>query len=271
VLSWQAGLGPVWLGMAGHGRAGRAWLGTARHGMAWQAWQAWRGRAWHGTAGRGGARQGRHGVAGRGVAGGMAGTARQAGQGLARPGGAGRAGRHGLFLFKKVGVMKIQSVNWRNGAQSKGIDPVKAFNALERVREKNDGLTDDAIVSAAKAKNHILHGWFEWDDSVAANEHRRAQARTLIRSFEVVYVEAPELTARAYEVETKSGKPQETRTVYTTTAEVLSNPESRDRLISDAIRMAMEFRRRFKMLHELDRVIEEIDKAIESIGYESVK
>lgn len=180
-------------------------------------------------------------------------------------------GRHGLFLFKKVGVMKIQSVNWRNGAQSKGIDPVKAFNALERVREKNDGLTDDAIVSAAKAKNHILHGWFEWDDSVAANEHRRAQARTLIRSFEVVYVEAPELTARAYEVETKSGKPQETRTVYTTTAEVLSNPESRDRLIADAIRMAMEFRRRFKMLHELDRVIEEIDKAIESIGYESVK
>jgi hypothetical protein len=255
VLSWQAGLGPVWLGMAGHGRAGRAWLGTARHGMAWQAWQAWRGRAWHGTAGRGGASHGRRG---------------EAWQGSAWPGVAGQ-GRHGLFLFKKVGVMKIQSVNWRNGAQSKGIDPVKAFNALERVREKNDGLTDDAIVSAAKAKNHILHGWFEWDDSVAANEHRRAQARTLIRSFEVVYVEAPELTARAYEVETKSGKPQETRTVYTTTAEVLSNPESRDRLIADAIRMAMEFRRRFKMLHELDRVIEEIDKAIESIGYESVK
>jgi hypothetical protein len=254
-----------------HGVAGQG--GRARHGGARQ------GRARHGEARRGMARQARLGGAGLGKA--RLGKARQAWRGgewlawQAWLGSAGRGrawrGRHGLFLFKKVGVMKIQSVNWRNGAQSKGIDPVKAFNALERVREKNDGLTDDAIVSAAKAKNHILHGWFEWDDSVAANEHRRAQARTLIRSFEVVYVEAPELTARAYEVETKSGKPQETRTVYTTTAEVLSNPESRDRLIADAIRMAMEFRRRFKMLHELDRVIEEIDKAIESIGYESVK
>jgi hypothetical protein len=226
--------GGAGLGVAWQARSGMARLGAARPGAAshGRRGEAWRGSAWPGVAGQ---------------------------------------GRHGLFLFTKAGVMKIQSVNWRNGAQSKGIDPVKAFNALERVREKNDGLTDDAIVSAAKAKNHILHGWFEWDDSVAANEHRRAQARTLIRSFEVVYVEAPELTARAYEVETKSGKPQETRTVYTTTAEVLSNPESRDRLIADAIRMAMEFRRRFKMLHELDRVIEEIDKAIESIGYESVK
>ena len=109
----------------------RGRLGQARHGS------LWRGKS-------------RPGKAGLGEAG-------LAWQGGARRGSAGQ-GRHGLFLFKKVGVMKIQSVNWRNGAQSKGIDPVKAFNALERVREKNDGLTDDAIVSAAKAKNHILHG-----------------------------------------------------------------------------------------------------------------
>lgn len=167
--------------------------------------------------------------------------------------------------------MKIQSVDWRRGAQSKGIDADKAYKALERVREKNGGITDDAIVDAAKPKNHVLHSWFEWDDSKAANEHRRAQARTLIRSFEVVYVEQPEITTRAYEVETKSGKPAEQRTVYTTTQEVLANPESRDRLISDAIRMAMEFRRRFRMLHEMERVMEEIDKAIETIGMATVK
>ena len=167
--------------------------------------------------------------------------------------------------------MKIQSVNWRRGAQTKGIDPLKAYNALERVREKNKGLTDDAIVEAAKPKNHVLHKWFEWDDSVAANEHRRSQARTLIRSFEVEYVEQPELKTRAYEVETKSHKPEQSRTVYTTTEEVLANQESRDRLIADAIRMAMEFRRRFKMLHEMERVMDEIDKAIESIGMATVK
>lgn len=166
--------------------------------------------------------------------------------------------------------MKIKSVDWRRGSQGKGIDATKAYNALEKIRERNNGITDDGILAAAKAKNHVLHGWFEWDESKAANEHRRNQARTLIRSFEVVYVEQPDMKTRAYEVETKSTKPAEHRTVYTTTEEVLANPESRDRLIADAIRMAMEFRRRFRMLHEMERVMEEIDKAIESIGSQPV-
>lgn len=166
--------------------------------------------------------------------------------------------------------MKIKSVDWRRGFQGKGIDATKAYDALEKIRESNNGITDDAIVTAAKPKSHVLHKWFEWDDSKAANEHRRNQARTLIRSFEVVYVEQPGMKTRAYEVETKSTKPAERRTVYTTTEEVLANPESRDRLIADAIRMAMEFRRRFKMLHEMERVMEEIDKAIESIGSQPV-
>jgi hypothetical protein len=93
----------------------------------------------------------------------------------------------------------------------------------------------------------------------------------LIRSIQVTYAEQPETQTRAYEVHTKSHKPEEARTVYTTTEEVLANPESRDRLIADAIRMAMEFRRRFRALHELEKVIAEIDKAIESIGSQSVK
>ena len=167
--------------------------------------------------------------------------------------------------------MKIESVAWRNGAQAKGIDAQKAYVAIEKVREANGGLTDDSLVQAAKPKNHVLHKWFEWDDSKAANEHRRAQARTLIRSIQVTYAEQPETQTRAYEVHTKSHKPEQARTVYTTTEEVLANPESRDRLIADAIRMAMEFRRRFRALHELDKVIAEIDKAIESIGSQTVK
>jgi tRNA A37 N6-isopentenylltransferase MiaA len=166
--------------------------------------------------------------------------------------------------------MKIEAIKWKQNVPTKGIDAEKAHAALETIRSKNNGLTDDAIVQAAAPKNHALHKWFEWDDSEAAKEHRRNQARLLIRSLEVTYSESPDIKTRVYEVEHKARPQDPERTVYTTTEEVLANPESRDRLIAEAIRAAMQFRRRFKMLHELDAVMEAIDKAVETLGTETV-
>jgi hypothetical protein len=166
--------------------------------------------------------------------------------------------------------MKIQSIKWKQHVPKKNIDPVKAHKALESIRKRDNGLTDDGIIASAKATNHVLHDWFEWDDSVAANEHRRSQARALIRSLEVIYEETPSVRTRVYEVEHKSRPQDEDRTVYTTVEEVLSNPQSRDRLIAEAIKSAMQFRNRFKMLHELEGLIKEIDKVIEKLGSEIV-
>lgn len=54
--------------------------------------------------------------------------------------------------------------------------------------EEEDGFLDlDTVVSTAKNPNDILHQYFTWDDTKAAHEHRKAQARALIRS--VHYVE----------------------------------------------------------------------------------
>lgn len=166
--------------------------------------------------------------------------------------------------------MKIASVKWKQNVPTKGIDAAKAYKALEAIRTKNSGLTDDGILLAASAKNHVLNQWFEWDDTVAASEHRRNQARQLIRSIEVTYSEAPGIKTRVYEVEHKSRPQDPGRTVYTTIEEVLANPESRDRLIAEAIKAAMQFRRRFKMLHEFDGLMGEIDKAVEKLGAEAI-
>lgn len=162
--------------------------------------------------------------------------------------------------------MKIEKIEWKNNVPTAGIDAEKAYKALEVIREKNGGLSDDGIVEAAKPKNHALHRWFQWDDDKAAMEHRRQQARQLIRSITVTYEEAPETTTRAYEVHTKTRPGDGNRTVYSTNEEVLSNPDARDRLIASAIRAAMEFRRRFKHLHELDMLMEEIDRTLVKLG-----
>ena len=162
--------------------------------------------------------------------------------------------------------MKIETIKWKQNVPNNGIDPEKAHASLELIRAKNQGLTDDVIVATAAAKNHPLHRWFNWDDTAAAKEHRRNQARKLITSLEVTYTEAPGIKTRVYEVEHKSSPRVPERTVYTTTEEVLANPESRDRLIAEAIKAAMQFRRRFKMLHELDHLMNEIDATIEKLG-----
>ncbi|HKS28943.1 MAG TPA: hypothetical protein VJS44_14045, partial [Pyrinomonadaceae bacterium] len=41
------------------------------------------------------------------------------------------------------------------------------------------------VLNAAKKKTSPLHRYFEWDDAIAANEHRLGQARYMLRSVEV--------------------------------------------------------------------------------------
>lgn len=196
-----------------------------------------------------------HGAAGRG----MAGVVGHGSHGVAGRGTAGNS------FFKGI-RMKIETVSWKQNVPTKGIDPEKAHRALETIRLENEGLTDDAVVAASRPKNHVLHNFFEWNDSAAGVEYRRQQARQLIRSLVVVHADAPQIKTRAYEVAHKARPNAENRTLYSTTEEVLSDPESRDRLIATAIKVAMDFRRRFKNLHELDAIIESIDKVVRNLG-----
>lgn len=59
---------------------------------------------------------------------------------------------------------------------------------LERIRERDGLLTSAAVVEAARSDASPLHPRFEWDDTVAAHEHRLHQARGLIRTFEAEVV-----------------------------------------------------------------------------------
>lgn len=45
------------------------------------------------------------------------------------------------------------------------------------------------VVDAAAHPDHELHGFFDWDDSEAAKKFRLMQARMLIRTIPVVYVQ----------------------------------------------------------------------------------
>lgn len=165
--------------------------------------------------------------------------------------------------------MKIDSVLWASGFPNAGIDPGEAYKAVEKIREKHGGKCTDAdIVQAARSQRNVLHGLFTWDDSEAAEQYRRHQARTLLRSLRVVYVESEgKESNRAYEVVEKKRQTakQPERTLYSTHEDAVKDPVARGALLADAIRQLMAWRRRFAHLNELDRILLAIDAEIEEL------
>lgn len=81
--------------------------------------------------------------------------------------------------------MKYQ---FRNGAEKRNGATADAIGSeLERIRLANsDELRPEDVVGQARKKSSPLHDQFTWDDSQAADEYRKWQARLLIRDIVVI-------------------------------------------------------------------------------------
>ena len=170
--------------------------------------------------------------------------------------------------LKKGKIMNISEIRWKTNANTGGIAAVDAYNAIEKIRKEKGGeLSVNDVIEQAKSKKHILHTVFEWDDTKAAAEHRMTQARSLLRSIEIVYEDQPELPIRSHQitVQKKRGD-KEGKTLYTSTERALKDPAARDALIANAIRDAMTFRRKFQTLREFQLIFDAIDKTVEEVS-----
>lgn len=107
---------------------------------------------------------------------------------------------------------------------------------LLRLAEENDGLlTVDTVLDAAQRKSSPLHRHFEWDDSAAAHEYRRWQARALIAKCKIVVEEREDTVVRAFlsvpSDRTNGGG-------YRVSATVLSDADRREEIIAEMRRRA---------------------------------
>ena len=57
---------------------------------------------------------------------------------------------------------------------------------LNDLYKRKGKITPDDLVEEARDPSHLLHGEFEWDDSVAAHEHRKHQAREIIAEVVII-------------------------------------------------------------------------------------
>lgn len=80
----------------------------------------------------------------------------------------------------------------RPGASISDQDATIIGRALEDIEQRKAGITPHDVVEEARPDDAALHNYFEWEDSVAAEEYRRTQARYLIRAVLVVREEGDE-------------------------------------------------------------------------------
>ena len=165
--------------------------------------------------------------------------------------------------------MKIKSVSFADGYRRANlIDPKVAYRELEKIRMASGGeLTPDAVVDAVKSEDHLLHGLFTWDDTKAAREYRKEEARLLSRSIKITFVEAPEAPVKEYQVVTKSAETEEKKNVkvYRSTMDILADPVLRAELLSRALRELVTCQRRFRGLQELVPVFRALDEVLETM------
>jgi hypothetical protein len=82
--------------------------------------------------------------------------------------------------------LTMDQYKFRNGWRVAGVDAQTLGDELRRIYDGNGELTAPLVVDEARPDDAPLHPAFEWNDEIAAELHREHQARTMIRSVEII-------------------------------------------------------------------------------------
>ncbi len=133
---------------------------------------------------------------------------------------------------------------WRTGFHaSASADAV--MTELVRLGVRDCGLTAELVLDQARDKNSLLHGFFEWDDSVAAEKYRVEQAQSLIRA--IVVLPEENTTPALIRAVVRVGDGQE-KGRYWETERAMSDEQMSRRVLLDAARDAQAMSARYRAL-----------------------
>ncbi len=140
---------------------------------------------------------------------------------------------------------------WRPGYQHK----VSAQTAGEvcRALEEEGRLNAASLVEESRPEDAPLHAEFEWDDSVAAEEYRKHQARNVIGS--IIEVISPEVapTRAFFNIVRREAN-------YESVHVIIGDEDKRKALLDKALAELNSFRTKYSTLLELSKVFDAIDQ-----------
>ena len=139
---------------------------------------------------------------------------------------------------------------WRPGSHHK--IPASVAGAECSRLESEGRLTAEALVDENREEGTPLHDEFEWRDVVAAEEWRKQQARMIINSL--VVVSEQHEPVRAF-VNLVAASP-----TYTSVHTAVSQTDTREMLLQNALRELIAFQKKYKNLTEFAELFAEIER-----------
>ena len=130
---------------------------------------------------------------------------------------------------------------------------------LRRIAAQHGGqLKPSAVVLVAADEESSLHAYFDWSDTEAAHKWRLHQARQLIRvSVEMI---GPKESAAMTRVFVSLTPDRAEDTGYRVLTDVMSDPDYRKQLLSDALEEMQRFEKKYQDLKELAGVFSAMRK-----------
>ena len=129
---------------------------------------------------------------------------------------------------------------------------------LTKIAKQNGGmLMVDQVIELARDEDNILHKFFTWDDTKAAEAYRKQEARALIQRCKIRLVEHDPIEIRAF---VSLPTDRENGGGYRLTTRVLGDDGLKDELLRD---LKLTIQRWNKKLHLLDQDLAELLLAVE--------
>ena len=128
-------------------------------------------------------------------------------------------------------------------------DAEKVYSELETIRTKSP---QNIVDYAEEHPNSELYKCFTWDDSKAANEWRKQEARQVVR----LLVFADDETKQPTQIRVL----QKATDAYEPVKTIVRNNDEYAKLLARAKAELKAFRERYKQINELEKVLEAIDE-----------
>ncbi|KAJ3056582.1 hypothetical protein HK102_011174, partial [Quaeritorhiza haematococci] len=162
--------------------------------------------------------------------------------------------------------MNTVRYQWSDGARY-SIDPAPVGKAIESLGKKLgkdfEGLTAEDVVEEARSERSPLHPLFTWDDTEAAEQWRREQARCVIRCLRIVVTGSEKAEAIHARVAVRPDNPDGSKgdRVYVPTTLAGRNESLRRQMLDDAIAGLDGWRKRYAVLQGENQVQDEAQQS----------
>lgn len=137
----------------------------------------------------------------------------------------------------------------------KGFFKADAEAVYKEITALGDSFSPEQIVEAAKNKNSELHKCFTWDNTVAAENWRKHQARMLVAQL-VIKTETTDKEPVAVRVIASTN----VRNEYKPVVKVLEVEQDYADLLARAVAELKAFQQKYKAIKELREIFEAIDE-----------